>query len=409
MTLKKESIRKARLITLLTLYRSTAYDIIFFYPIQLVFLYQVRGISLAQNVFIESCFWLFNFIFMTVATSITEKISTKQATILGSILWILSICLYLQPASNYYFWLLIIAELIRALGLSLKSVADFSLVRDSLEMRGLYDNSVKGQKNYSIVEGYAMAINCAGDAIMAIVSVKLMEFNENLPMFICLISCVYGLVLSCMLPKQPKLQQIKTEKVPYRKIMSNKVIAAIIFHIALVYGTFCYWENLGKSLLQEIHVNSWTYGIILALLYVANSLGGILAGNRILSKPFKSKKQFITVLTMANIASFLVLGILGLWQSKIAITIIAVILFLQATVKTTYINNMKMSLQSQSNPMIASRISNLLFSSEHLGKAIIMSVASGIIEISSTAICYIALAIILAYPCTVISRKLIDD
>ncbi len=178
------------IMVLLTLYRATSYDIIFFYPIQLIFLYQTRGISLAQNVFLESCFWLFNFVFMTVATIISEKITTKQATVAGSILWIISVLIYLQPASSYYYYLLLLAEVIRALGLSLKSVADFALIRDVLEQRGLYDNSFSGQKNYSSVEGNAMAINCTGDAIVAFLSAKLMAISPNLAMWLCLASSI---------------------------------------------------------------------------------------------------------------------------------------------------------------------------------------------------------------------------
>ena len=397
------------IMVLLTLYRATSYDIIFFYPIQLIFLYQTRGISLAQNVFLESCFWLFNFVFMTVATIISEKITTKQATVAGSILWIISVLIYLQPASSYYYYLLLLAEVIRALGLSQKSEADFALIRDVLEQRGLYDNSLSGQKNYSSVEGNAMAINCTGDAIVAFLSAKLMAISPNLAMWLCLASCIYGLVLSCMLPSQPKHNKpISTEdkkSTTYRSIMSNKVIATVVIHVFIVYGTFCYWENLGKNLLQEIQVTAWTYGIIMTLLYVSNSLGGIIAGKRVLQSFFASRKKFIAFITFFNLGCMLILGILGLSTAKIAIIMITVILIIQSMIKTSYITDMKLSLQKQANRGINKKISNLLFSSEHLGKAITMAIASGIVEVSSTAKCYIALTAILLIPCILISKK----
>lgn len=201
----QENKRNKRLVQFLTLYRATSYDIIFFYPIQIIFLYQARGVSLAGNVLLESMFWLFNLLLLTVSTKLVEKwITIKQATVIGSILWIISIALYLLPKNEYYYAILIFAELIRAIGLALKSVADFPLVTETLHGNGLLDD-----KYYRQVEGNCLAINCAGDALMAIVSTSLMVINKDLPMWICLASCVYGLALACKLPESNSRQAKK--------------------------------------------------------------------------------------------------------------------------------------------------------------------------------------------------------
>lgn len=395
----QENKRNKKLVRFLTLYRATSYDIIFFYPIQIIFLYQARGVSLAGNVLLESIFWLFNLLLLTFSTKLVEKwITTKQATVIGSVLWIISIALYLLPMNRYYYTILIFAELIRAIGLALKSVADFPLVTETLHNNGLLDD-----KYYRQVEGNCLAVNCAGDAVMAIVSTNLMRINKDLPMWICLVSCIYGLVLSLKLPETTKYQ-VEEQNVSYKAILKNSKISKIIIHVMLVYGTFCYWESLGKDLLQEMEVSNTYYGVIIFALYVANSVGGSMAAKGIIARFFTKKKSFITTITISNLILFVGLGVIGLNKEPVAILIVAIILIIQATLKTSYIVEMKSMLQADEKARL--KIGNLLMSAEHLGKSIILAFASGIIEFKGIAICYIVLFIVLILPAIYISKKL---
>lgn len=393
--------KRNKLVRFLTLYRATSYDIIFFYPIQIIFLYQARGVSLAGNVILESMFWLFNLILLTASTKVVEKISARKATIIGSILWIISIALYLLPKNKYYYAILIFAELIRAIGLALKSVADFPLVTETLHSNGLLDD-----KYYRQVEGNCLAINCAGDAVMAIVSTSLMMINKDLPMWICLVSCVYGLALACKLPESNSRQAKKreTEATSYKEIMKSSKISKIIIHVMVVYGTFCYWESLGKDLLQEMEVSNISYGIIIFLLYVANSIGGNLAARGSIRKMFPKAKSFVTTITIGNLILFAALGVTGLNKGHIAALLVSIILIIQAILKTSYIVEMKSLLQADDKARI--KIGNLLMSAEHLGKSIILAFASGIIELKSVSICYIFLFVVLIVPAVYVSKKL---
>lgn len=389
-----------RLVRFLTLYRATSYDIIFFYPIQIIFLYQARGVSLAGNVLLESIFWLFNLVLLTASTKVVEKISARKATIIGSILWIISIGLYLLPKSEYYFSILIFAELVRAVGLSLKSVADFPLVTETLHSNGLLDD-----KYYRQVEGNCLAINCAGDAVMAIISTSLMTINKDLPMWICLLSCMYGLILSYRLPENKNRHQNKKgEKISYKEILRNSKISKIIVHVMVIYGTFCYWESLGKDLLQEMEVSNISYGIIIFLLYVANSIGGTLAARGSIRKMFSKAKSFVTTITMGNLILFVALGVIGLNEAPVAVILVTIILIIQAVLKTNYIVEMKGLLQQDEKARL--KIGNLLMSAEHLGKSIILAFASGIIEFKGVAICYIILFIVLIVPAICLNKRL---
>lgn len=398
----QENKRNKRLVQFLILYRATSYDIIFFYPIQIIFLYQARGVSLSGNVLLESMFWLFNLLLLTFSTKLVEKwITTKQATVIGSVLWIISIALYLLPKNKYYYAILIFAELIRAIGLALKSVADFPLVTETLHNNGLIDD-----KYYRQVEGNCLAINCAGDALMAIVSTSLMVINKDLPMWICLASCIYGLALACKLPESNSRQAKKqeTEATSYKEIMKSSKISKIIIHVMVVYGTFCYWESLGKDLLQEVETTNIVYGLVIFLLYIANSIGGVLAANQSIRKLFPNAKSFISITTVGNLLLFVALGVMGLIKTPIAIIIISIVLIIQAVLKTSYIVEMKSLLQADDKARI--KTGNLLMSAEHLGKSIILAFASGIIELKSVAICYIFLFVVLIVPAVYVSKKL---
>lgn len=186
--------------------------------------------------------------------------------------------------------------------------------------------------------------------------------------------------------------------------MKSSKISKIIIHVMLVYGTFCYWESLGKDLLQEVETTNIVYGLVIFLLYIANSIGGVLAANQSIRKLFPNAKSFISIMTVGNLLLFVALGVMGLIKTPIAIIIISIVLIIQAVLKTSYIVEMKSLLQADDKARI--KTGNLLMSSEHLGKSIILAFASGIIELKSVAICYIFLFVVLIVPAVYVSKKL---
>lgn len=149
-------------------------------------------------------------------------------------------------------------------------------------------------------------------------------------------------------------------------------------------------------------VSEWGFGVIVAILYIANSLGGVIAG-KILSM-FKTKKSYVSILTTMNLICFVLLGIMGKLNTRTSIIIIVVILAIQAMAKTAYSIAMKTCLQKQAENAV--KIINLLCSGEHIGKAVILAFASGVVDITNTAICYIVLGIVLLLPCICVNKIL---
>ena len=70
---------------LYTIYRSISLDLIFYYTVEVLFLSQVKNISIANIVLGQSFYAIFMIIMQIPASIIIDKIGTRKSTILANV------------------------------------------------------------------------------------------------------------------------------------------------------------------------------------------------------------------------------------------------------------------------------------------------------------------------------------
>lgn len=111
------------------IYKRLAWDYLFFYTIDFLFLTQVKGISSA-DVMLKSTFYAFFSIILQIpANIIVEFLGRKNSLILGNILSCFYMVIIMMSRSLFD---LIIAEAFSAMAFSIKNVAEPSLLNESI-------------------------------------------------------------------------------------------------------------------------------------------------------------------------------------------------------------------------------------------------------------------------------------
>ena len=82
---------------LFILYKILSNDLLFYYTISFVFLFNVKGLNIAQIVFAESFYPIFKLIFQIPCTVLIQKIGKRNSLIIANI----GVSIYLFICSSY--------------------------------------------------------------------------------------------------------------------------------------------------------------------------------------------------------------------------------------------------------------------------------------------------------------------
>ena len=169
------------------LYKALAWDTLFYYAIEFLFLTGVKGLSAAQVLFVDAFYPLFKFILEIPSNIIVQKLGKRRSLILGN-LFVVADLLLLILATNIY--MIILAWFFSGFGYALKGLTESNL---------LYDSIPKTDKRGDIfakIDGRANSIYYYFDAISAISTGFLFVVNGYLPMLLSLGVCIISLLLS---------------------------------------------------------------------------------------------------------------------------------------------------------------------------------------------------------------------
>lgn len=106
-------------------YKKLAWDYLFYYTIDFLFLTQVKNLSSADVVLASSVKALFGILLQIPANIIVEFLGRKNSAILGNILNCLYIVMFMMTGNIYD---LIFAKFISSLAFSLKEIAEPSIL-----------------------------------------------------------------------------------------------------------------------------------------------------------------------------------------------------------------------------------------------------------------------------------------
>lgn len=308
----KEETQKMRKVNMriFPTYKKLAWDYLFYYVVEFLFLTQIKGISGADVILKSTFFAFFSIIMQIPANIIVEFLGRKNSIILGNVLN----CFYMviiMLSRNLFD--LIFAELISAIAFSIKNIAEPSLLNASIPP-SKYKSDIYSKISAKGASGYYLV-----DAISKVIAGYLFTINAYLPVICSLVVLMIVTILSIgfVEPIQKKKknankmlgsEQLKEIKEGFIYVLKSERLKALILCSSLIYALLSILSNYHISLLEELKISSVVIGIIAAIGTYISSLAS--KKQQIFHNKLKNK-FLITIALMLSI-SIMITGICGL-------------------------------------------------------------------------------------------------
>lgn len=384
---------------LFPIYKMLSWDLLFYYAISFLFLTQIKGISASQVLLVDSFYTIFKFVLHVPSTFIIEKIGKRNSLILGNGFIFLYV-LFQITALNYSH--IILANFFGAFGFVLKGICESSILYDSIPSNKNKSDffaklDAKGSAGYYII-----------DAISCVITGFTYSINPYLPMVLCLFFTSISMFLAYRFKSSNSHLQTSDESKLSGLSFSQRIIKYLnrlktssklilksnrLKSLLLIYGVFsAFLTMIGtfrRSLLVALDVSPNITGIVFAIL-------GIIAGisvskQKIFHKKFKNRA--LSYIIFPTIISFIVAGfivILGL-PHTISVVLIIIVFSIQFITKGPFYTLSKRYLGNFSTSSARLRIFTVTDLIDSISKAIVMFVASCLLNVFSTAIATIIL------------------
>ena len=302
-------------------YKKLAWDYLFFYTIDFLFLTQVKGISAADVVLKNTFYALFSIILQIPASFIVEWLGKRKSLIFANIfncLYIVMIMICKNLGD------LVIAEFLEAVGFAIKAVAEPSLLSESIPP-SRYKNEIYSKINAKGATGYYRL-----NAISKIISGSLFVVNPYIPMCLALVITIIDVILSFML-KEPIKKEKKISKTEYTRqikdtvdgfmfIVKSKRLKGLMLCAALFKGLSVILGDYYIASFETLNISATIIGIISALGSLVEAYA--CRQRTLFQNKFKNKLLITIALTLS--ATTIISGILGIKEYIIAIVFIVI-------------------------------------------------------------------------------------
>jgi MFS family permease len=312
-------------------YYSTFAELLILGPVLVMFL-TAKGLSFTEIMVLQSISSIGVVVFEVPTGVVADRAGRKLSILLGSILWGISLGIYVLGKS---FIVCAIAEIIFSLGASLKSGADSALIYDSLKVLGR-------EKEYTHIEGSARSYALYAQAIGSVVAGFVFEINTNFPL---IISMVFMIITSLIILgfKEPPLEMKQSDRSQGyfsqvrdsgKIILKNDKLKAIVFFYMIFYIFYRagYWYY--QPYMETVKIPVRYFGIIFFIFNIAAALSSKASGFIM----ERTKPKTLTFMSSLMIISLLLLGIVRVWPGVFAILFQQVSRGIYRPVITKYLN-----------------------------------------------------------------------
>lgn len=353
---KEEKLQKAKSrklnMKIFPIYSMFGTDFVFYYAIQVLFLYQVKNISEASIVLASSVYAFATILVQIPALIIVDKIGKKKALLIGNILNATCMAIILF-CPNFIVFLL--EECLSSIAFALKSITEPSILNNSIP-----ECTRKGEI-FSNINSKGYAKFCYLSAFSAIIAGILYDINPYIPIVISLICSIIALLISRNFSeiKNENLEKEETTKKRenkdienyiqdlkrgFRFIFHSKRLRALLLMVGFLWGLTSLFITYKVSLLNDLAVSATLIGIFDAIYQIFVGLSSRYATT--LNKKLKNKT--LTVIAFGHTVGFILCGIVALVNIPfiIKLTVLAILYLgigackgLSQILKKQYMNN----------------------------------------------------------------------
>ena len=298
----KQEIKKInRSIKIYPLFASFTGDLIFFVPIDTLFLTLVKGLNASQITAMTMVALIICIIFQKVILNIVKKVGNVNSLRLGAIM-------------------LLIASLILTFGKSFiamllyKSIHELAVMFLNMDEIILKNNlkAVNRKDDYFKIRNQSKIVYAIITLFTALVAGKMFNVNQYLPMYLSII--IYVLVVgTAFLYYEAKANDEQEIKKEHKKLKITSTIIYVILSNAVFYSIIKMGQNNSKLFMQYdfqkfLSVEMVTYYIttIVFVSRIARLLGNVICGKIYLK--IKDKMSIVLTICLVLAFSLLIIG-----------------------------------------------------------------------------------------------------
>lgn len=372
-------------------YKKLAWDYLFFYTINFLFLTQVKGINPADVVLIDAFYSLFGIIMQIPAVFIVEFLGRRNSIIFGNIVN----CLYMVVVIfSKNLFNLIIAEMMSSLAFAIKETAEPSLLNESIPKAKSKDK-IFAKINEKGASGYYFI-----NAVTKVLAGWLYQINPYIPMILSLATTVLVTIISSFFIEPVRKKKInykeisisnniKEIEISFKFILKSERLKSLLLYCSLIGGLFCTLDTYEVSLLEELNISSGVMGMIFAGLGVISSF----ASKKQEKFHEKYKNKSLAIIGFLITISCMLSGVIGVFSNEIRYLIIFIIIMyiVRYIVNSIYYNLTEKYLRNFANEEIDTKIYTVKNLLKSIVSAIIGIFASFLLDRMNTAYCMIIL------------------
>lgn len=302
--MKQENEKIKRSIKIYPIFTAFTGDLIFFVPIDTLFLTLVKGLSASQITAMTMISLLICIMFQNVILKIVRKIGNVKSIRLGIGLILIS-SLFLTFGKN--FAVILMYNFISEIGFMLLNMNKI-LLKNNLK-------SLNKEEEYYEIRNKSKIIYALITMITALVTGYLFNVNNYLPMYLSLIVYLLMLFLSVMFYESEQVSEEEKAKTDQKKskIKISSTIFLVIISNAVFYSIIKMGQNNSKIFMQYdfqkfLSIEMVTYYItaIVFISRIARLVGNIIFG-KVYAK-IKHKMSIILTICLSMAFALLILG-----------------------------------------------------------------------------------------------------
>ena len=223
-------------------YNGLSSDLLFWVAIDTLFLTVVKKFNAAQIVSLTTLSMITCIILQVPLLKIIKKIGNTNSVKLGTLFLLISSIL-LTFGKNYIS--IVLGKIFYEMAFTFKNMAN-AILKNNLELQQKSEDYIKIQTKSNTI--YAVVT-----MIISFVASILFNFNNYLPMILCILFCFICFILSFYIVDMSKYDKTakKTEEKVKNKVKYNKIIIMLIISYGLFYPIVNSGQSNGKLFIQQ--------------------------------------------------------------------------------------------------------------------------------------------------------------
>lgn len=292
----KAKIRKNNM-KLYPIYSMFGLDFMFYYVIELLFFIQVKGLTAANVVLLDSFFAAFAIIVQFVTVIIVNKIGKKKSIILGNTLNLIAV---LMNVFGNSFAIFVVSKAISAVGFGLKSITEATFLNSTIP------ETKRAGDIFTKIDGKSYARYSYFKATSTLIAGFLFDINPYIPMGLCVACLVITILVAMNFREIEDDEEVKDGKVENNSfqnvkqgatfILKSKRLKALLLMIAMIWAVLCVHSTYNTALLKEIGISASMIGIIGAVMELIKGMYSTKANE--FNKRFSNHLLTIVALTV---------------------------------------------------------------------------------------------------------------